>query len=342
MNANFTQHQTEAGAALDFAAKTLVPVVITTPAGRQIALHPVDLKADDLTARDEQNAPRPTYLKETFHAGNTDGVIDYMNRFKLPESALFVDPDPANRKLLGIVDYHEGSHTDFLEVDQKPEDALPVRGEPAHKRQTVSYQFPFSDEMKAWAQFHAAGFQTSEALAFFLTEHMHDIQTPPSDWWQVGDEEVSRITNLLRLRDDVHPGGRKAVQKLDEDFKFGSQSMMLTLAEKMEIVSQGRVHSSYDAASGRHELHVKDSSATMIDGSAFKVPNLFLIRIPVFLGDEPRLIPVRVFFRKASGVQWHFQIVDQARMVREAVIAAADRISDATGLPLFHGMPGNN
>jgi hypothetical protein len=71
-----------------------------------------------------------------------------------------------------------------------------------------------------------------------------------------------------------------------------------------------------------------------------KVPNLFLIGIPVFEGGPLYRIPVRLRYRLAGGrVTWIVRRYRPEAVFKDAFDEALARIGEATGLPVLRGAP---
>src|SRR5258707_1381841 len=62
-------------------------------------------------------------------------LIDYLNRFKTPDTALFAFDDPSKPALLGVIDFHGQG----------------AAAEPRFGVHRVSYAFPLSDQINAWS-----------------------------------------------------------------------------------------------------------------------------------------------------------------------------------------------
>ena len=71
-----------------------------------------------------------------------------------------------------------------------------------------------------------------------------------------------------------------------------------------------------------------------------KVPNAFLIAIPVFELGERFVIPVRLRYRLNQGhVRWTLALYRSELVFDTAVRETCAKAAAGTGLPLFYGSP---
>lgn len=334
----------------------IIPVANMAAGTTTLLVVPDGRTYHDLGAVLDKYLDRPRRLVESAAVGGTDAMIAYADRFKTPDSALFVDPSPDTPSLRLVVDYHSpaarGQDDQF--------DAPPT---PAHRQHTATYAFPLSDEMKAWRKAEAAGLMDAETFAWLLQQRVNDISNPPVDWMLVPGEEVDRICSLLNLRDDHQPrdgkgnpipfeeldlsrdteelptGYRTRLDKLRAK-RFGTQQQLLTLSTEMSVSTQASSSQKISLQDGTRYLEIAEDHQANVKGRKVKVPELFLIDIPVFDGEPSHLMPVRLYYRRVSGgVKWQIELVDHRRMVKDAITKAAQDVATATHLPLINGNP---
>lgn len=332
----------------------LVPVIADTAGRTSLLVLPEGRKFHDLGATIEKYLPRPRRLIESALLGSTAAMIAYANRFKTDDTALFFNTDPDAPWLKLVVDYHSpvsGTAGDA---------AAPL---PAHRQHTATYEFPLSDEMQAWIKAQDGGLMDADAFAWLLQKHENDISNPPVDWMLVAQEEVERVCALLNLRDDHRPldgkgnpipwdeleltrgeeelptGYRTRLDKLREK-RFGTQLQLLTLSQEMSVTTSSSAKQQVRVQDGTRYLEISEDHQANVRGQKIKVPDLFLIDIPVFDGEPSRLMPVRLYYRRVgSGVKWAVELVDHRRMVKDAITKAAQDVASETRLPLINGDP---
>lgn len=348
-------------------ANELIPALPTPPDSTILLVTPEKRDVQDLGDYLNKYLPRPRFLSEAALLGGTDAMIDYAERFKTGDSILFVNPDPEAPWLKLVVDYHSAS---FWPAEPVAKDGgeltsslLPAPPTPAHCRHTATYRFPLSDEMKAWRAAEKAGLMDQESFAWLLQQRQNDISNPPANWMLVPGEEVDRVCALLNLRDDHQPrdgsgkpipfeeldlqrdeeelptGYRTRLQKLQTK-RFGTQQQLLTLSTEMSVRTSASSKQQIRLQDGTHFLEFSEDHEAQVKGQKVKVPELFLIDIPVFDGEPSHLMPVRLYYRRAGGgIKWMVELVDHRRMLKDAILKASTDVSIATDLTLINGNP---
>ncbi|WP_044558699.1 DUF2303 family protein [Azospirillum sp. B4] len=323
-----------------------IPPVVALPDGMR--LHALKEFADAFRTR-------PGLISDRAVVTQAESLVDYVNRFKLAESALFLTDNPTEPALTAIIDYH-GATAPAL---------------PANCKHTVRYAFPLTDQWKAWMKVTIASSDprtllSQEDFANFMEDHQNDIENPPADWLMLTGDTLAVVLDLLNLHDDKAPKDeegnyidtaqalvdasdpqdqdedryvpRSALYKLRQK-RFGNVVRMTKLAQGVSLSQGSRVTQNINIRTGERELFFKEENSTH-DGSGRKVtvPEMFFINIPVFEGDEPRLLPVRVFYRAGGGsLRWGLQLIDPNRMLRRAVGAVGRQVAEDTSLPLYFG-----
>ena len=296
--------------------------------------------------------PAPRRIEAAARASNVKSLIDYLNRFKLADSALFADDEPSAPSLLGIVDFHGATGGDGLgPFDETPgSTAVPRFG-----RHTVRYDFPVSEQVKAWSAISGQPLAHAD-MAAFLDERHYDIANPPLDWMQVDRPTVELILHLLNIADDhgeiddarpdAEPGPedddryipRSGLYKLRQ-IRFASAHRLVQMARTVEISASAKTIEGYQPKTGeRTVLFQEEHQAADRAGRKIVVPDAFLLRVPVWEGETAQLVPVRLQYRRVAGhIAWVFTLVEWRRVIRFAVKTEAERAAKETDLPLFYG-----
>lgn len=305
-----------------------------------------DRTLNSLKALQDEYRTRPERIEARAQIQTLDSLVDYANRFKRLESALHATLF-APYALTVKVDYH----------------GLGEDAAPSFNKHRADYAFPLSEPMKAWMKTANGTLMPQEDFAHFLEDRAVDIHNPPTDWQMLEATQLALMLDLLNLRDDIslmdaegryidqegklldYEGPepederyipRKALYKLRRK-RFATELHMERFAQGIEITNNSKAAQSYDIKSGQKTLTYKDEHLDK-DGRAVKVPELFLIRIPVFENGVRHLLPVRLYYRLFNGsVKWALTLIEPERMIRLAVEAAARDAAARTGLPLFFG-----
>lgn len=304
------------------------------------AFVPEGKRLQDLGPLFEALRPAPRWIAANASALSVPSFVDYMNRFKTPDSAIFASDDPAKPSLLGVVDFHGQGST----------------ASPRFGRHSVSYGFPVSDQINAWSAVSGKVLD-HETMASFLAERQHDIANPPLDWMMVEPDTIKLLMHLLNIADDAgdvddaaadhEPAAedddryvpRSAIYKLRK-IRFGSAQRLLQLARTVEVSVNSKAVEGYSPKTGERTVQFTEEHETSSRGMKVVVPDAFLLRVPVWEGETTMLIPVRLQYRKQGGsLRWFMTLVEWKRVIRFAVNAEAQRVHTLTALPVFFGRP---
>lgn len=309
------------------------PILLALPDG--VTLHDVTDKVAALRAN-------PLAIRTKAPLLSIASVIAYLNRFKTADSAVFADDAPAAPSILGVVDFH----------------GVGPSAQPRHGRHRVTYAFPVSDQIKAWKA--KSGILMDQGdFATFLQDRVFDIANPPLDWMQLEPKELDLILRLLNLVDDrgeVDDGAatnepdeetgderyisRSALYKLRR-LRFGSAERITQLARTVQIAVNSSAKNGYNPKTGERTLEfTEEHDSRDKTGRKVSVPDMFLLNVPIFQGEKPTLIPVRLQYRMAgASVKWAVTLIEWERVVRLAVADEAARVAAETDLPVFYGRP---
>lgn len=308
-----------------------------------LAVLPEGRRIENLKPFLDELRDAPRRIEASVQATTIQSLIDYVNRFKSADSAVFAD-DGQKPSLTAILDFHG-------------------QGEAAHPRfgaHRVRYDFPLSDQVLAWAGISGKPLNHAE-MASFLGERQFDIANPPLDWMQVDKKTVDLLIHLLNLGDDAGEIDDEAVDDVIRDpiegddryvprsalyklrkIRFGSAQRLIQMARTVEVAVNAKAVEGYNPKTGERTVTFSEEHQTH-DGKGRRivVPDAFLLRAPVFEGETPQLIPVRLQYRRGQGgaLSWFMTLVEWRRVVRFAVRAEAERVHAETGLPLFYGKP---
>ena len=228
-------------------------------------------------------------------------LIDLVNRHKDEGSAVFGDFADATRPKISVVlDYHEASG-----------------GRPRHGTHRAEYAFPVSDEWRTWMAKNTAGDKVvsfdQAKFAAFLEDRIADLSSPY-------DQERTDYEPLFGV-------------------KFAGAHELLTLSRGLELNVTSKVKEFRNLQSGETQITF-DEVHEDGKGKPIKVPGLFVVQIPLFVGGEKVRIITRLRYRKADGgVVWFFQMYRPDIIMRERVTADLAMVGEETGLPTFEGLP---
>lgn len=294
---------------------------------------------------------RPERVQATVPMLSAASFIDYLKRVKNPDSAVYVRDDPggvtngfSGAKMVGVID-HDGQGAALA---------------PAFGQHRVTYEFPLSDQMKAWLAATAKGLMEQAEFAHFLEDRLVDVENPPLDWMMVDAVDVTRILAALNLQDDRGTidditadaaAGDGAGDELEDRYiprsalyklrriRFATEARLLALSRGIEIAVNARAKESYNPRTGEREVvFFEEHQTNDKEGRKVVVPDAFFVNIPVFENGLRHLMPVRLYYRrKGSSPAWGIELIDARRLIRMAIADVADKVRKETGLPVFFG-----
>jgi uncharacterized protein YfdQ (DUF2303 family) len=261
------------------------------------AIVPVGLRLQSLKPLLEEWRQTPERVKGTTNLQTLDSLINFTNRFKGPDSALFCDWNAPSLQV--VVDYHRIDSADRARWCQH-------RG---------LYDFPLSDEWKAWSGINGSELSQSE-FAEFIEDHLVDVRNP----------------------EDVGEAARPLMEALE--LTLAAPSKLLALSRGLSLRDNVSVQQSVALATGETQFTFA-SEHTDQAGQKINVPRAFVIGIPIFVGGRVGYpIAVRLRYRlQGSRLTWILMLHQGTRCVRDAIQGAASEAAAETKLPLFWGSP---
>jgi len=263
----------------------------------------------------------PLERKGTATFSRLDSFIGHVNRFKSTESALFAKDgmrDGAVPSITAVLDYHDRVNGEDA--------AMPPS--PRHGRHRSVYTFPVSDEFRTWTGVDGNPMDQGD-FAEFLEDHIVNVMPVPQF-----------LTAEPGPTDDLSESDRAL---MDLMFKIQGRpcgpEKLMELSRGLKVHSQEKVVNTTNLSSG--EGHIQfETVHTDGDGKPLKVPNLFLIAIPIFRSGALYRIPVRLRYRKAAGMLvWSLVLHNLDLVCDHAVNEACSKAAEETALPLFFGAP---
>jgi len=121
--------------------------------------------------------------------------------------------------------------------------------------------------------------------------------------------------------------------------QFAGPEKLMDLSRGLRIHENATTVNVVNTFSGEGEV-VFSSEHEDEAGEKLKVPNLFLIGIPIFKNGTNYRIACRLRFRKvSSAIVWTYDLYRADVAFNDAFSEACEQAADETGLPLFYGAP---
>lgn len=286
--------------------------LVTIPQGR---------KVEDLTAQHRAAAEylKPARRKGTARFSDLQSIIDWANRFKGETSALFAKADMSAPTLTCIADYHaEGAVDPYADA-----------GDPTarHCHHRAIYDFPMSDEWKAWMEVSGKPLEKDD-LGEFIEAQAKDIMDP-----------TPAVLKGAESRDN-EPWENRLIQTAQKiEGRYGQLTQLLAMSKQFQVFETSDLKVSTNRDTGEAEIQFLNEHKAA-DGRPLNIPNLIIIAIPVFLGGAPYRMPVRFRYRKMGGsVKFILSIYNPEKAFEAAFKEATARATEDTALPLFFGTP---
>lgn len=175
------------------------------------------------------------------------------------------------------------------------------------------YRFPLSDEWMAWTGIAGRAID-QRSFAEFLEDRIEDVLEPT-----VVPPNVAALAARLGLT-------------------LASCDRLLELSRGLSVNVDTKVKNVQNLSTGEASIVFEESHRD--GGAPLKVPNGFVISIPIFRGGATYALPVRLRYRiKADGVSWTVVIARADEAFRNAFMESCVQAQSATELPLFYGAP---
>ncbi len=260
--------------------------------------------------------PHPKRREGTASFTRIESLIDHVNRFSSPESALFAIDDMTKPRLTAVLDYHERVNEPVsIGAVTHNEEAKPAFG--VHR---ATFAFPLSPEWLAWNAMNKKAMDNID-FAEFLEDHFVEVAYVHAN--TVLHEDIDKLLGAY---------GRASL---------GTPNSLFALTEGLTIAEHVVVGAHTKLANGASQLTIKTEQTGAVNarGETVEVPAAFIINIPIFAHGEPQQIAVRLRTRTTGGLKFFYELWGIDRVFERAFSEACHKASDLTGLPLFYGTP---
>lgn len=257
----------------------------------------------------DEYATRPDRRIGTDTLLDLDSLTAWIMRHKDAGTVLFCDSDRAKPSMVAIVDYHqEGEGDDKARFRQ-------FRGQ---------YHFPLDPRWVAWSEVDGKPLSQAE-FASFLEDHILDLQAPNVSIDGEGNELAQApdiVSRFLALA-----GGSVA-----------TPGEVVALSRGLDLTVDAKVANKVNLQSGEHNLVFEEVHGNG-NGEKVRVPQLFLLAIPVFeRANAVYKVPVRLRYRIDQGkVIWVPTLFGAADIFDRAIRDVARDVMIEAGVPLFYG-----
>lgn len=260
---------------------------------------------------------------------------------------------PADMKLVSI----KGSLDEYL---QKPERA---KGVAAHSELPSFIAHANSFKRDSSAVFAVMGeafmqviydYHSKDSTSF--NEHRGAFKAAASRQWQTwlaqNGEAMGQADFATFIEDNaldlIDPPATDSIHHADSAILNVSKTLGSPIASASKIRELARGIAINEASSAKSFIN-PNTGEVQIEyaaehndsaGAKLKVPNLFLIAIPVYEGEHSYRVLVRLRYRLAGGrVSWFFSLYQPEQCVEDAFGEMCTKVATETGLPVYRGSP---
>lgn len=241
-------------------------------------------------------------------------LADYVNMFKSPDSRIYAAAPAYERKadkavytagvLTAVIDHHRAG----------------FEGQPDWQRHRAQLPLPLAPELTRWLDMADQLMEQAEFAEWL--EHRGDDVLPP-----LTEDDLAKYHGTAQL-----------VRELGVSL-VGRESLRL-LARGLRVTANRRVETRYDPTTGETTAIFEEEHAG--EGQErVKVPNAFLVKLPLFQHGEWYLLLVRLRHRPTrGGIMWGFSFHNLSAAIDDAFGALVAKVRLDTGLPVWLGTPG--
>jgi len=288
------------------------PVFVSVPTGRKLQEITEEVRA-------ASEYIKPNRRTGTAQMQDLQSLILWANRFKGKDSVLYANPDLESPSLTCIADYHGGGAP---QIDYQFGDTTA-----RHCAHRAVYEFPLSDEWKAWMEVSGNPMEKDD-LGEFIEANAKDIMDPTPAILK-GKEDTKNADWENRLI--------TTAQQIEG--RYGQLTQLLAMSKLFQVfeTSNLKVQTNRDTGESQIQFLNEHKSA---DGKPLDIPNLIIIAIPVFQGGALYRMPVRFRYRKSGGnIRFILSAYNPEKAFKAALNEAVQAATKATGLETFMGTP---
>lgn len=176
----------------------------------------------------------------------------------------------------------------------------------------VVYEFPLTEEFKAWVGCNAKPLD-QEVFAAFLEEHAAELAAPMD-------------------------GERSEYERLFGEAMATPQEVVM-LSRHLEVHVSSKAKQGIRLQTGERTVEFSEEHQNS-KGEKVTIPGIFMVSVRAFVDGEAVRIPARLRYRISGGdIKWFYQLYRWEFFLREQVQRDLAEAAHATALPSFEGKP---
>lgn len=299
----------------------LVPISAGSPNTADVVALPAGYTLHDVKPLLDKYLGAPERREGTTTLTTLASFAQWVNRHRDDGTVIFAADDMKAPSLTAIID-HDAEGPELVKRGEE---------EPAHRarfgRHRGVFTFPFSRPWQEWMEIagpDAGGIKTHE-LAAFLERRISDVLPPPL--YQDGQTGETH----LNVQD---PEILKLVATLGK--KLATPSELVTLSKGISVNVDNEVEAKYDADTGEASMVFRERNG--MGAEKVKVPNLFLIAIPVLNAGDPWIIPVHLRYRTGQALTWYLELHQPERVFEKVFDETIAKVTEDTTIQPLRGI----
>ncbi|AYO80129.1 DUF2303 family protein [Sphingobium yanoikuyae] len=248
----------------------------------------------------------PRFRHGTAAMLSLDSLIDHTNRFKDDGSMLFADDNRDAPSIMSVLDYHPAGEAIVTAA--------------RFGRHRATFNFPLSDEWKAWTEFNKTPLKMA-AFAEFVEERIIDV------------------LHLIPEEDELSHDLQKFISACGGEAIIATPQKLVELSRGLKVNESSVIKEVVNLGTGEGQI-LFSSEHSDSNGQPLRVPSLFLIAIPVFRNGPLYRLAARLRYRKtAEGILFWYDLWRADRVFDHAFKEGCERAQVETELPLLFGKP---
>lgn len=246
---------------------------------------------------------QPRFRQGTATLLDLNSFIMHAQRFLDSNSMVFADNDRDHPSLTAVLDYHPSGATSA----------------PRWGRHRGFFEFPLSDEWRAWHEFDGKQMDMVN-FARFLEDHIVDVL--PSGFRHLNDEQ------------------QRYVDALGGDQRIAEPARLMEIATGLQLVEQNATVNAVNLGSGEVNMQFVSQHQDR-EGGALMMPSMFVIGIPVVVNGPAYHVLARFRYRSngQGKVTFAYELWRTDRVFDHAFTEAIEKVAAETGLPVLLGKP---
>ena len=249
----------------------------------------------------DEYLPRPERIVGEATLRDEASFIAHVNELKQPTTRIFCEPEGSPPTFTAVYDYHAVTKNE--------------RQQPNWCAHRAEWPIAMSKEWQIWTK-NAGRTMNATEFAEFL-----DVRVPDVYWGDERSDHMNLLIQTLQLR-------------------LASPTSLVALSRNLAVNVDVQVRHAQTLSSGEIAISYTEQHKDG-EGEPIRVPNAFMIKIPVVQGGPLYVLLGRLRYRVLQGgkISWAYDLLRTTEAFEDAMKEITARVQDATGCTVFLGSP---